>query len=263
MNASKRHAVKTLSSGAAIGTFGGLIGLGGAEFRLPILISLFGFNALESVILNKLMSLIVVATALPFRANIISFNQLFLDWHIIATLLSGSLIGAWLGASWATKIESRALYKTIAILLVLIAIALLLGHDLQAHSLELQGGVLLATGAISGVAIGLVAAVMGVAGGELLIPTIVLLFGVDLKLAGSLSLAVSPPTMLVAFSRYSQDENFQIICREWPFVVLMALGSMVGVYIGGKLLGVISTGVLLPLLAVILVISAVKVWKHA
>jgi uncharacterized protein len=42
-----------------------------------------------------------------------------------------------------------------------------------------------------------VAAVMGVAGGELLIPTIVLLYAVDIQLAGSLSL----PTMLVAFTR--------------------------------------------------------------
>jgi hypothetical protein len=39
-----------------------------------------------------------------------------------------------------------------------------------------------------------VAAIMGVAGGELLIPTIVLLYGIDIKRAGSLSLAISLPT---------------------------------------------------------------------
>jgi hypothetical protein len=33
-----------------IGTLGGLIGLGGAEFRLPLLIGLFRFAALEAVI---------------------------------------------------------------------------------------------------------------------------------------------------------------------------------------------------------------------
>ncbi len=53
-------------SGGVIGALGGLIGLGGAEFRLPVLITLFRFGALEAVILNKAMSLIVVATALPF-----------------------------------------------------------------------------------------------------------------------------------------------------------------------------------------------------
>jgi hypothetical protein len=49
-----------------------------------------------------------------------------------------------------------------------------------------------------------VTAGMGVAGGELLIPTIVLLHGVDIKIAGSLSLVISLPTMLVAFARYSR-----------------------------------------------------------
>lgn len=46
---------------------GGLIGLDGAEFRLPLLIVVFGFAALQAVILNKAMSLIVVVTALPAR----------------------------------------------------------------------------------------------------------------------------------------------------------------------------------------------------
>ena len=54
-------------AGAGIGILGGLIGLGGAEFRLPLLIGLFGFAALQAVILNKAMSLVVVVTALPTR----------------------------------------------------------------------------------------------------------------------------------------------------------------------------------------------------
>jgi len=54
--------------GAVIGALGGLIGLGGAEFRLPLLIGTFRFGALQAVILNKAMSLSVVASALPFRA---------------------------------------------------------------------------------------------------------------------------------------------------------------------------------------------------
>lgn len=258
-----QQSIPIFTSGFAVGTLGGLIGLGGAEFRLPLLIGLFGFGALEAVILNKAMSLIVVATAIPFRANVISFSQILEHWHILVTLLSGSLFGAWVGAGWATKIKSQTLYKTISVLLLLIAVALLFSHNLQSHQSLITGWPLTVMGAIAGVGIGLVAAIMGVAGGELLIPTIVLLFGVDIKLAGSLSLAVSLPTMLVGFARYSQDQSFQIIRKEWKFALLMAIASAIGVYIGGQLLGIVPTEWLLPLLAVILVVSAFKVWKHA
>ena len=41
-----------LATGAGVGFLGGLIGLGGAEFRLPLLIGLFGFAALQAVIMN-------------------------------------------------------------------------------------------------------------------------------------------------------------------------------------------------------------------
>ncbi|WP_353430135.1 TSUP family transporter [Paracoccus denitrificans] len=103
---------------------------------------------------------------------------------------------------------------------------------------------------------------MGVAGGELLIPTLVLLFGADIKLAGSLSLAVSLPTMLVGFARYSRDQSFAVLGRNKQFLMVMAAGSIVGTFIGGMLLGIIPGGVLLPALALILLVSAVKVWRH-
>ena len=67
--------------------------------------------------------------------------------------------------------------------------------------------------------IGVVAALLGVAGGELLIPTLILLFGADMKLAGSLSLAVSLPTMLVGFARYSRDRSFDVLGQNRRFVI--------------------------------------------
>jgi len=42
----------------------------------------------------------------------------------------------------------------------------------------------------------------------------------------------------------------------------MAAGSIVGALLGGLLLGVVSSSVLLPLLALILVASALKLWRH-
>ncbi|MER9561066.1 sulfite exporter TauE/SafE family protein [Mesorhizobium sp. M0571] len=253
---------QTFGGGLIIGALGGLVGLGGAEFRLPLLIGLFNFAALEAVILNKAMSLIVVATALPFRAQTVPFGELASHWPVIANLLAGSLIGAWLGAGWATRLRSETLYKTISIMLVVIAGVLLLGHDAHAEGALLGGAAQLMAGIVAGFIIGIVAALLGVAGGELLIPTLILLFGADIKLAGSLSLAVSLPTMIVGFARYSRDQSFSVIRRNIAFVLVMACGSIVGTFLGGQMLGFVPSAFLLPLLAAILVISAAKVWRH-
>lgn len=259
-----KNPITIFGSGFAVGTLGGLIGLGGAEFRLPLLIGIFGFDALSAVILNKAISLVVVASSLPFRMGTVPLASVLERWDVIFTLLAGSLAGAWLGAGWATKLKSKTLYRVLAVLLILIAAALLWGHEPSASGTSFLTGASLATvGIVIGFGIGVVAALMGVAGGELLIPTIVMLFGADIKLAGSLSLAVSLPTMIVGFTRYSQDKSFSIIRAQRHFLLVMAAGSLVGAFVGARLLGAIPTSVLLPILAAILVVSSIKVWRHA
>lgn len=262
-HAVQRNLPAAFGGGAVIGTLGGLIGLGGAEFRLPLLIGAFRFAALEAIILNKAMSLVVVATALPFRARTVPLADVALHWPTILNLLAGSLIGAWLGAGWATRLRSRNLYRVIALLLVAIGAVLLTAHDVSATVSVVTGTTQLFSGVAAGFVIGVVASVLGVAGGELLIPTLVLLFGADIKLAGSLSLAVSLPTMLVGFTRYSRDRSFSVLGHNRGFLLVMAAGSVLGSLAGGLLLGVVPSGVLLPMLAAILFISAVKVWRHS
>jgi uncharacterized membrane protein YfcA len=250
------------AGGALIGVLGGLIGLGGAEFRLPLLIGAFRFVALEAVIVNKATSLVVVASALPFRAGVVPLAEVAAHWPILLNLLTGSLLGAWLGAGWATRLRSASLYRVIAVLLVAIAAVLLLSHGVTAGEPPLTGAAQTVAGVAAGFGIGVVASILGVAGGELLIPILVLLFGVDIKLAGSLSLAVSLPTMLMGFARYSRDRSFAVLGRNRRFMLVMAAGSVAGAFLGGQLLGLVPGAVLLPGLAAILLVSAVKVWRH-
>lgn len=249
-------------AGAGVGLLGGMIGLGGAEFRLPLLIGVFGFAALQAVVMNKAMSLIVVTTALPARLLGVPLSDVTEHWSVIVNLLVGSLVGAWIGATWAVRMRSQTLHRVLAVLLVLIAAALVVTHLGSLGTVDIDGAWQVAAGVLAGFLIGVVAAVMGVAGGELLIPTIVLLFAIDIKVAGSLSLAVSLPTMLVAFARYSRDGSFAVLGRNKPFLVAMAAGSVAGTVVGGLLLGVVPSLVLIPLLAVLLLVSAVKVWSH-
>ena len=97
-------------------------------------------------------------------------------------------------ANQASRMQAHWLNRCILLLLLALGLGMLLGHELTtqaSHALvTLTPGLMLA-GLVAGLGIGLVAAFLGVAGGELIIPTLVLLFGVDVKLAGSLSLCIS------------------------------------------------------------------------
>jgi uncharacterized membrane protein YfcA len=256
--------IKAFFGGGAIGVLGGLVGLGGAEFRLPLLITIFSFTALSAVILNKAMSLIVVGFSLVFRSSEISFALLMQHSDIIFSMLLGSVIGAWFGAGIAVKLKSEMLYKVIGFLLLFIALVLVYEHYILVNTGALfeNNTMVLLSGVIVGCGIGVVAAILGVAGGELYIPAIILIYGVDIKLAGSLSLAISLPTMLVAFFRYSQDESFKILFANKVFILVMGLGSIVGAFCGAMLLGVVSNDILIPLLCMILLLSSHKMYKH-
>ncbi|EKC2495324.1 sulfite exporter TauE/SafE family protein [Salmonella enterica] len=257
---------KGLFSGVIIGALGGLIGLGGAEFRLPVLIGGFKIPTLEAVIFNKAMSLAVVAVALLFRTKSISPEQLMAHFDIVINLLAGSLTGAWWAAGRAVRMSRVWLNRIILTLLVVLSFVMLSEAWIPLHSIS--GGLFqpgLATviaGVISGFFIGIVAALLGVAGGELLIPAIVILFGTDIKLAGSLSLMISLPTMIVGFSRYTNAGAFQILKKEKSLFMWMVSGSVTGAAIGGLLLGLFPVKVLMMLLGVILFISAIKTFKH-
>lgn len=73
----------------------------------------------------------------------------------------------------------------------------------------------------------MVCSLLGVAGGELIIPTLVLVFGADIKTAGTLSVIISLPTVSVGIWRYarrSADDRTDL--RE--LALPMGLGSIVG-----------------------------------
>ena len=81
---------RSFAAGAAVGLLGGLIGLGGAEFRLPLLL-MFGLAVLPAVIVNKAISLVVVTSALVFRGGAVPPTEVAAQWPVVVNLLAGSL----------------------------------------------------------------------------------------------------------------------------------------------------------------------------
>lgn len=258
--------IRSFLGGMSVSTLGGLIGLGGAEFRLPLLVGFFGFGTLLAVMINKLTSLATVFFSFGFRAYYLGVVDLYANMSTVTILLAGSMIGAWLGAHYACLLKEHFLNKLIAFVLVILSISMIVSHlypiELYTTTL-LTGWSLHFIGFIAGICIGVIAAILGVAGGEFLIPTLILLYGFDMKTAGTLSLCISFPTMLVAFIRYSRNQTFQQLIHYKQFVIWMILGSLVGSFIGAYSLKFVHTEWLIWILGMILMLSAIKVFSHS
>jgi uncharacterized membrane protein YfcA len=114
--------------GALVGVLGGLIGLGGAEFRLPVLISIFNYRTLPAIIINLVVSLVTVICSFVFRSGVIGIENVVAHFAIIINILAGSLIGSYIGVSYATRINERILNRVVVIFLVLLSFVLI-GHN--------------------------------------------------------------------------------------------------------------------------------------
>lgn len=255
---------KPFGIGALIGALGGLVGLGGAEFRLPALVGLFRFSTLEAIAANAVLSLVTVVTAMVSRMRSQGAEDILSQSLPLSQVLAGSVVGALFGSHLTQGMKSDRLNLAVLTLLVALGI-LMMWHGLMAPTtMALTANPLLLGGAgvAAGVAVGIVSSLLGVAGGELLIPTLVLLYGIPIKLAGTLSLLISIPTLLVALWGFQRSSLLANIVARWrSLLIWMALGSVLGAYLGSLLVGRVSQALLSVLLGLTLFISAVKTFR--
>jgi uncharacterized protein len=113
LTANRRKPFLSLSTGGAIGILGGLIGLGGAEFRLSVLLTTFGYTTLPVVVVNLVISLVTVVSSFIFRLKTIGFDVIVSNLSVVVNILAGSLIGSYLGARLAAHISERALRRMV------------------------------------------------------------------------------------------------------------------------------------------------------
>src|SRR5215218_8415148 len=87
----RRSPVAALLYGTPIGLLGGLIGLGGAEFRLPVLAGVFGYAARRAVALNLAISLITVLGALLIRGGTLDLAPLIALLPDVVAIIAAAL----------------------------------------------------------------------------------------------------------------------------------------------------------------------------
>lgn len=250
-------------AGAVVGILGGLLGLGGAEFRLPVLVGVFALSLRRAIPLNLAVSFVAVVVAAPSRWWLAGQAPPLDAMPVGVAMIAGGMVGAGLGARWLARVSDERLHVAVRALLVGIG-ALLIVEALTpwaSRGLPLGSAGQLLVALAAGLGIGAVSTLLGVAGGELIIPMLVLVFGVPIKAAGTLSLLISLPTMLVGLVRHRALGGFRGAGEIGRIVVPMALGTVVGSAAGALLVAVVPAGAIKVVLGSVLIASALRVLR--
>jgi uncharacterized membrane protein YfcA len=248
-----------------IGGLGGLIGLGGGEFRLPVLIYAIGFDARSAVPLNLLISLVTLSFALAVRSGSVSLAVVVPYLPAMLGLLAGGMASAFYGAALVSRLSNTHLIRLIAVLLGMIGLLMMAEAFLPFQSGDLlpaSAAAHLAAGAAIGIGVGLVSSMLGVAGGELLIPALVLIFGADIKIAGSASILISLGIVSIGLWRYWRADAVPTGRGAQRMTAAMAAGSIIGATLGGLAVAYAPVAFLKVLLGGGLLAAAVRTATH-
>jgi uncharacterized membrane protein YfcA len=103
---------------------------------------------------------------------------------------------------------------------------------------------------------------LGVAGGELLIPALVLIFGADIKTAGSASILISLGIVSIGLWRYWRADAIPTGRGAQRMTAAMAAGSIIGATLGGLAVAYAPVAFLMVLLGGVLLAAAVRTVTH-
>jgi uncharacterized membrane protein YfcA len=237
-----------LALGVVAGLLSGLFGVGGGVVLVPGLVLWLGLDQ-HHAHATSLAAILVTATGalIPFM----------LDRSVAygpgLALATGAIIGSYAGAGMMARISATRLRQAFAVFVLLAAARLLLANafDTTAH-LEAGLGRLAAFAGV-GLAAGLLSAVMGVGGGVILVPAMVLLFEFGQHAAEGTSLLVIVPTAIVGALRHGRT-GF----TDWRLGGVVGAGGLVGGIAGGAVAVAMPGAVLQRVFAVFLAAVAVR-----
>ena len=103
--------------GFAVGLAGGLIGLGGAELRLPYLAGTLKLPLKTAVPIN-------LAVSLPTRLLTLKVDPLKPFAYDTLAVAIGAVVAAYFGVSWLRRVSSPALTRAVFVLLMVLGLSM-------------------------------------------------------------------------------------------------------------------------------------------
>ncbi|MCQ4324576.1 hypothetical protein CXK94_06765 [Stutzerimonas stutzeri] len=233
--------------GLALGTLGGLFGIGGGLIAIPVLGVLFG---LDQQLAQGTALVMVVPNVLLAIWRYHQRNRI--DWRHAGALAGASFCFAIFGAAIAVSLDAgRMRLIFVGFLLVLAAYTLLrvflrpaAGNGELRHPWPWLGVLGAFAGALGGL--------FGVGGAVIATPVLTSIFGTSQVVAQGLSLALAAPSTGVTLATYALHGQV-----NWLLGLPLAVGGLLSISLGVRLAHALPERLLRVLFSGFLVLSAV------
>jgi hypothetical protein len=212
-----------------IGLTLGLLGSGGSILTVPVLVYLVG-QPEKLAIAGSLAIVggIALVAALPYA------RQRLIDWRSVGWFGVPGMAGTWAGA-WLAQFVSGALQLAVFALVMLAAAWSMARDATRAPGAPRAASLIVA----DGLAVGALTGFVGVGGGFLIVPALVLLGGLTMPVAVGTSLAIIALKSAAGFWKYLDVLDRAGLALDWTviasFIAVGAVGSLAGSRLGAKL----------------------------
>lgn len=217
-----------------IGITLGLLGSGGSILTVPVLVYLL--HQPEKVAIAGSLAIvggIAVAAAVPYAL------QRKVDWRSVAWFGLPGMAGTW-GGAWAAQFVSGALQLAVFALVMLAAAWSMFRNSAGAPAPDAAPATRAAWKIVAdGLAVGALTGFVGVGGGFLIVPALVLLGGLTMAYAIGTSLVIIAMKSAAGFWKYLEVLERGGLALDWTviaaFIAIGAVGSLLGNRIAARL----------------------------
>lgn len=235
----------------------GLLGSGGAILTVPLLVYVVGHGD-KQAIAEGLLIVGVIAAAGAIRAWVAG------KFSASSAVLFGlpGMAGALVGAFLARFVPGAVQLAALAVVMLVVAWMMFRGGAAVSGG-PVRGGRATGLAAGQGFGVGVLTGVLGVGGGFLIVPMLVLLGGLPMGLAIGTSLGIIAMNCAAGFAKSWSSLEGDGMEIDWATCGVFAVLGIVGTLVGGSIGGRLNQARLRRLFAVFLVLMAAYVlWRE-
>ena len=202
-----------------------MVGLGGGLIFSPL------FVLLKFPVTTAVSASLFLNGIAAFSASINYFRKRMVDIKTGLPLLVASTLCAPLGAMLTARINLDAFTGILALVIFLAAMLMLFSKKIEAEGMPVDSTRRIIGGGGIGVAIGLMAGLLGIGGGVFIVPLLIYVLKVPTKTAAATSI------FIVIFSSFSGFiAHISLADTDWKFILMAAIFSFTGGQLGSKIM---------------------------